>query len=92
MAKQPKIQKFRKDGGLTSAQRDDLRLLVEDLYVTNRWHIIRTNFLRGLAFGFGTFIGGTIIVALVIWFLSQTVDVFPWARDFVQRIIDSLQK
>ena len=77
---------------LTDGQREEIRELFEDVYATNKWHIARTNFLRGIFFGLGAFLGGTIVVALVIWLLTHTVDLFPWAQDFTERLIDSLQK
>jgi hypothetical protein len=77
---------------LTDDQREMIRDTFENVYVANRWRIVRMNFLRGVAFGLGTFLGGTIVVAIVVWFLTQTVDLFPWARDFTERIIDSLDK
>ena len=77
---------------LTETQRRAVRELFESIYVVHKWRMVRINFLRGIAFGLGTFIGGTIVIALVIWILSQTVDLFPWARDFTQHLIDSLQR
>jgi hypothetical protein len=77
---------------LTKAQREEISALFEDVYVVNRWRIIRMNFLRGIFFGLGAFLGGTIVVAIVIWLLTQTVDLFPWAHDFTERLIDSLKK
>ncbi len=77
---------------LNDGELEQIREVFENVYVVNKWRIIRINFLRGIAFGLGTFIGGTIVVAIVVWFLSQTVDVFPWATDFTQQLIDSLQK
>ena len=78
--------------GLTDKQRDDVRDIFENIYTVNKWRIVRINFLRGLAFGLGTFLGGTIVVAILVWILSQTIDIFPPVRDFVERIIQSLQK
>ena len=78
--------------GLTEDQRADFRQLVEDVYLNNRRKIMKMNFLRGIAFGLGTFLGGTIVVAIIIWILAQTIYVFPWARDFTERLIDSLNK
>ncbi len=78
--------------GLTEDQRADFRQLIEDVYLTNTRKIMRLNFLRGMAFGLGTFLGGTIVVAIIIWILAQTIDLFPWARDFTERLIDSLNK
>ena len=78
--------------GLTDKQRDQIRDLFENIYMTNKWRIVQVNFLRGLAFGLGTFLGGTIVVAILVWLLSQTIDIFPPVRDFIERIIQSLQK
>jgi hypothetical protein len=77
---------------LTDGQREEIRDLFENVYVNNKWRIVRMNFLRGVFFGLGTFLGGTIVIAIVIWVLSQTIDIFPWARDFTEKLIDSLQK
>ena len=68
-------------------QRSDIREIFEDVYVANRWTIIRMNFIRGIFFGLGTFLGGTIIVAVVVYVLSQ-VHFLP----YTQEIIDTLQK
>jgi hypothetical protein len=78
--------------GLSDAQRDQIRELFENIYVTKKWQMIGLNFLRGIAFGLGTFLGGTIVIAIVIWILAQTIDVFPWAHDFTQKLINSLSK
>jgi len=77
---------------LTDGQREEIRGLLEEVYTVNKWRIARMNFLRGIFFGLGTFLGGTIIVALVIWLLSQTVDLFPWAYDFTEKLINALEK
>lgn len=71
---------------MSDQQRDEIRELFEDVYVTNRWKIIRMNFMRGLVLGFGTFLGGTIVVALIIWLLSKTTDIFPWANELIQAL------
>lgn len=78
--------------GLTEEKRTEFRQLLEDVYLVNNRKIVQMSFLRGIAFGFGTFLGGTIVVAIAAWVLSQTVDLFPWVRDFAERLIDSLNK
>ncbi|MCL2038259.1 DUF5665 domain-containing protein [Candidatus Saccharibacteria bacterium] len=80
----------RKGLDLNERQRSAVRELFETVYMTRKWHIFGMNFLRGIAFGLGTFIGGTIVVALVVWILTRTVDIFPWAYDFVERMLDTL--
>lgn len=48
------------------------------------------NFLRGIAFGLGTFIGGTIVVAVVVWTLSKTVNLFPPIKNFTEQLINEI--
>jgi hypothetical protein len=90
--REDKASKAPKTKSLSEDQKSAVREIFEDVYIINRWHIASTNFLRGIFFGLGTFLGGTIMVALVIWLLTRTVDLFPWAHDFTERLIDSLQK
>jgi len=78
----------KKSHALSDVQRDAVREVFENVYIANKWRIVRVNFLRGIAFGLGTFLGGTIVVAILIWILSQTVDIFPP----LQRVVESLQK
>jgi hypothetical protein len=92
MADKPAKKSKSNHDGFTEPQRIALMQLFESVYVENRKKILLTNFLRGIFFGLGTFLGGTIVVAFVIWLLSQTVDIFPWAHDFTERLINSLQK
>ena len=85
-------KKRKEQTGFTENLLNEIRELFESVYVVNKWKIVRMNFLRGIGFGLGTFLGGTIVVALVAWILTQTVDLFPWAHEFTQRLLDSLQK
>lgn len=77
--------------GFTEAQRGELQELFEDVYVANRSKIIWTNFLRGIAFGLGTFIGGTIVVAAILWVVSMTTDFFPWMKAVTDPLINSVE-
>jgi len=52
--------------------------------------MVVNNFLGGLAWGFGTVLGATLIVALVIFILSKLGTV-PIIGDFVSDILQSLQ-
>ncbi len=67
--KQPKkASRFKKDqvGG---AQRELLEQLFDDHY-RFRWRIYKMNFFRGIFFGFGSVLGASLIVGLLIWVLS----------------------
>ena len=60
--------------------------MFNDLY-SNRKRIYRLNFFRGVFFGFGTFLGGTVVVAMLVWFLSRFID---WP--FIEKIVDTIQR
>lgn len=72
------------------ARRTVIEELFNDLYEDRR-NIYLMNFFRGIFFGLGTFLGGTIIVAIVVWGLSLFVNI-PGIGDTVQKAQDSLQK
>lgn len=71
------------------------RAILEDLFYDfnrSRIQVYKMNFFRGLFFGFGTVLGGTVLVALIIWILSQFVDWFPAIGNVIQQIINAMQK
>jgi len=55
------------------------------------WRILLYQFLRGLAFGLGTALGATVLVSLLVWWLSQ-FEFLPiigeWAAQLVNQIED----
>jgi len=71
------------------------RAVLEDLFYdfhSSRRQIYWMNFSRGVFFGLGTVIGGTIIVAILIWLLSLFADIPGGFGDFVQYVVDIVQK
>lgn len=76
-------------GEQMGARRTIIEELFNDMY-NDRRNIYLMNFIRGIFFGLGTFLGGTIVVALVVWALSLFVN-FPVIGDQVQKAQDSLQ-
>jgi len=67
--------------------------LLEELFYdfhTNRYHVYWMNFLRGLCFGFGTLLGGTVLVAILIWFLGQ-FDSLPYIGEYIRNIINAVK-
>jgi len=48
------------------------------------------NFISGIAWGVGSVLGATIIVALVIFFFSK-LDAVPFIGDFISRIISEVE-
>lgn len=70
------------------------RAVLEDLFYDfhkSRSQIYWMNFFRGIFFGVGTVIGGTIVVALVVWVLSLFADIPGGFGDFIQYIVDIVQ-
>jgi len=69
------------------------RTVIEELfndYYNDRRNIYLMNFVRGLFFGLGSVIGGTIVVALIIWILSFFVQI-PGIGGAAQQAKDSLK-
>jgi len=69
------------------------RSMMEELfndYYDDRRNVYKMNFIRGIFFGLGTVIGGTIIVATIVWGLSFFVDI-PGIGDAAQKAQDSLE-
>ncbi len=67
---------------------------LEDLFYDfnrSRVQIYKMNFVRGIFFGFGSVIGGTLVVALLIGLLSLLVDLPGGIGDFVRFIVDIVQ-
>lgn len=71
---------------LTKERQIFLDDMFNDIYA-KRKRIYGVNFFRGVFFGFGAFLGGTLVVAIIVGLLSQLVD---WP--FVEKLIDALQR
>ena len=70
------------------------KAVLEDLFYDfnrSRVEIYKMNFLRGIFFGLGSVLGGTIVVALIIWILSLLAGVFPPLADFFIGITNTVE-
>lgn len=68
--------------------------VLEDLFNDfnrNRYIIYKMNFFRGVFFGFGSVLGGTVVVALVIWLLNATGQLIPGVAGFVESVVELMQ-
>ena len=84
------VEKVKKDNEKGARQ----NLLEELFYDFNksRVQVYKMNFFRGLFFGFGTALGGTLLVAIVIWALSQFAGWFPFIGENINQITNSMKR
>lgn len=79
----------------TDNERGARQNIIEDLFYDfhrSRKQVYIMNFIRGIFFGLGSVLGGTIIIALLIWILSVFVNIFPPLADFINGIIEAMEK
>ena len=82
-------QKIKKENELGAR-----RAVLEDLFYdfhSSRKQVYAMNFFRGVFFGVGTVVGGTIVVALVVWILTWLTDIPGGFGDFIQYVVDIVQ-
>lgn len=71
--------------------------LIEDLFYDfhrTRKEVYTMNFIRGIFFGFGSVLGGTLLIALLIWILGllgSVIDIIPPLANFIDSIINAMQ-
>ena len=73
---------------------DARKALLEELFYDfhqNRRQVYWMNFVRGIFFGFGSLLGGTIVVAIVVWVLGQVTGFFPPLQDAVDSLSTSIE-
>lgn len=61
---------------------------------SSRAQVYKVNFFRGIFFGLGSVLGGTIVVALIVWLLAtvgQTIPPLQDALDGVSKAIEPNQ-
>lgn len=75
-------------------ERGARRALLEDLFNDmnrSRFTVYKMNFFRGISFGFGSVLGATLLIALLIWILNMTGALVPGLASFVNDIIHIIQ-
>lgn len=71
------------------------RAILEDLFYDfhkRRGQVYWMNFARGIFFGIGSVLGGTVVLAAVAWFLSLFVDLPGGIGTFIQYIVDTVNQ
>jgi hypothetical protein len=79
-----------KKAQVEGAQRELLEQLFDDHY-RFRWRIYKMNFFRGIFFGFGSAIGATLLVGILIWVLSFFTNL-PVVGNFLHQSQTTIQK
>ncbi|HEX7484205.1 MAG TPA: DUF5665 domain-containing protein [Candidatus Saccharimonadales bacterium] len=77
-----------------SHERAARRSVIEDLFYDfhrSRAQVYRMNFIRGIFFGLGSVLGGTIVVAIIIWLLSVVGGFFPPLHDFFNGVTNTIE-
>jgi hypothetical protein len=83
------VQKVKKDNEVSAR-----RAILEDLFYDfhkSRKEVYGMNFVRGVFFGVGSVLGGTIVIAIVVWLLSLLTDIPGGIGDFIQYVVDTVQ-
>lgn len=73
----------------TKAAVQALEYLLAAGYV-NKKRLYIENFLRGIFFSFGSILGATVLIALLLWLLSL-FDTAPFVGDIIKNIQDSIK-
>jgi len=70
------------------ALRDEISRLNRHRFVrvqNSAWRMMWQSFLRGLAMGLGTVVGATVLVSVIVYFLSR-IDYVPIVGEWAKRI------
>ena len=74
-----------------SAEEQILDDIFYDLY-RNRGRVYKVNFFRGIFFGLGTFLGGTVIVAIVVFLLTWISSLLPHNVTIIDWLLETLRQ
>ncbi len=75
---------------MSDARRDVFEEFFND-YFKRRRQVYFMNFVRGIWFGLGSVIGGTLVLAGVLWLLSLFHQI-PFLSDIVENVQRSIQE
>lgn len=73
-------------------ERNARRELLEDLFQDHYKHrnqVYKINFIRGIVFGLGSALGGTVVLAVLVWAVLQIPGVNTFIREIEQSIRQS---
>lgn len=85
-----KLKRQVKEGNERGAREAVLEDLFND-FNRNRFTVYKFNFFRGIFFGLGSVLGGTVVLALLVWLLNLTGHLIPGVADFVDQVVQVMQ-
>ncbi len=71
------------------------RAVLEDLFYDfhkSRRQVYAMNFFRGIFFGVGSILGGTVVIALIVGLLSLLTDIPGGVGDFIKFVVNTVQE
>lgn len=69
--------------------------VIEELFYDfnrSRTEVYKMNFIRGLFFGLGSVLGGTVVIAIFIWLLNAVGVLVPAVSDFTQDVVQTMDR
>lgn len=85
-----KLKGTTKDNNERGARESVLEELFND-FNRNRFTVYRFNFIRGIFFGLGSVIGGTVVIGLIVWLLNLTGHLVPGVAGFINHVVELMQ-
>jgi len=70
------------------------KAILEELFQDfnrNRFQVYKMNFIRGIFFGLGSVLGGTVVITLIIWLLSLFADIPGGIGHFISDVVSSVE-
>jgi hypothetical protein len=89
LGEKSKLDNFKNDQE-KGARRAVLEELFNDYYIHRR-RVYKMNFFRGIFFGLGSVIGGTIVLAIAVWLMTLFID-FPVIGDYFQSLKQAIEQ
>jgi uncharacterized membrane protein YfcA len=85
-----KLKKNIQEGNERGARQSVLEELFND-FNRNRFSVYKFNFFRGIFFGLGSVLGGTVVLAVLIWLLNLTGHLVPGVAGFIDHVVELMQ-
>ena len=89
-----KSVKAKIDEAEKKSEENSRKMILQELFNDfnkNRFQIYKLNLVRGIFFGFGSVLGGTVVIAILIWILSAVSSFIPPLSDYVEALNNVLQ-